>query len=285
MYKSIDDKLTELKKLRPLTKDSLKRLSEDFMIKYTYDSNAIEGSTLTHDETYRVIKEGITVSGKPLKHHLDAMGHKDAYYYIEDLVKKKKSLDENVIKKIHYYAYSSGGDERGIYRVIQNYIGYFTPCPPEEVPSRMKDLMYNYNNKYQKLHVIERAATFHLAFETIHPFVDGNGRTGRLLLNFELMKHGLPPINIKHTDKHRYFEAFNHYRENNYTPAKMTELVSEYALSELDRYIEIIKNAEKLSLKGLHDFKTSQSNSNPQGAPLPQSQPKEKPKNKDRLSR
>jgi len=257
MFEYIDILQEELSSFRPLSPACLRRLSEDFMIKYTYDSNAIEGSTLTHDETYIVIKEGVTVSGKPLKDHLDAVGHRDAYYYIEDLVKGKKSLDENVIKKIHYFAFMSGGEERGVYRDVQNYVGFFTPCPPAEVSHRMSDLIHKYNNDYCNMHVIERAAVFHLAFEAIHPFVDGNGRTGRLLLNFELMKNGLPPINVKFTDKLKYLSAFSFFHDNNENPKEMIKLVYEYSVQELNRYVGIYKEASRLN-GGVKDKRRSQ---------------------------
>ncbi|MDR2590902.1 MAG: Fic family protein [Oscillospiraceae bacterium] len=250
-FNHINKLYTELKSLRPLSSGALHRLSEDFMIYNTYHSNAIEGSTLTHDETYLVIKEGLTVDGKPLKFHMDAVGHKDAYYYIEDIIKGKKSLDENVIKKIHYLTYLSGIDEdRGNYRNLQNYVGFFTPCPPEEVSSRMKDLMHKYNNNFHKMHIIERVAEFHLIFETIHPFVDGNGRTGRLLMNFDLMKEGFPPINVKFSDRLEYYDAFNHYRDSDCKDiSKMTELVAKYVTKELKRYINSAHIAEKIEIE------------------------------------
>jgi Fic family protein len=110
----------------------------------------------------------------------------------------------------------------------------------------MEQLMRDYADEMQQLHVIERAAIFHLIFETIHPFIDGNGRVGRLLLNLELMKYGFPPINIKFSDIGKYYDCFNHYRSNDGDASKMIELVSGYAIYELTRYIEITKQSDTL---------------------------------------
>jgi len=246
MFVEIDYLHDKLKSLRPLSPESIRRLSEDFMIDYTYNSNAIEGSTLTLDETALVLKEGITIAEKPLKHHLEAVGHRDAYYYVENLVKNKIPLSEKTIKEIHSLVLINRQQDRGIYRNVPVRIGTFHPCQPFEVPIKMERLMLEYSENMQKLHVIERAALFHLIFETIHPFIDGNGRVGRLLLNLELMNEGFPPINIKFSDVSKYYECFNHYRDNSNSPEKMTELVLDYMKHELERYIDIAEQADLL---------------------------------------
>ena len=246
MFTEIDLLHEKLKTVRPLSPESVRRLSEDFMIDYTYNSNAIEGSTLTLDETALVLKEGITIAQKPLKCHLEAIGHRDAYYYIEDLVKNKTPLSEKTIKEIHSLALIDRQRDKGIYRSVPVRIGSFYPCRPYEVPIKMEQMMTDYDANMKTLHVIERAVLFHLVFETIHPFVDGNGRVGRLVLNLELMKAGFPPINIKFSDVSKYYDCFNHYRANNNDPSKMTELVADYALYELKQYVEIAEQAEKL---------------------------------------
>ena len=107
--------------------------------------------------------------------------------------------------------------------------------------------MIAYTGEMQSLHIVERAAVFHLVFETIHPFIDGNGRTGRLLMNLELMREGYPPVNVKFTDREKYYNCFDHYRGNNGDASKMIELVGEYSIGELKRYIEISEQAEMLT--------------------------------------
>jgi Fic family protein len=246
MFKELDNLLGKLQSLRPLSPESVRRLSEDFMIDYTYNSNAIEGSTLTLDETALVLKEGVTIGGKPLKHHLEAIGHRDAYYYVEDLVRNKAAVSERVIKDIHSLVLMDRQMDKGVYRSVPVRVGTFHPCQPYEVPIQMERLMLDYDSELKKLHVVERAAVFHLRFETIHPFIDGNGRVGRLLLNLELLKAGLPPVNVKFTDRERYYACFNSYRENGGDASQMTELIRKYAVDELERYIEIAKRAEDL---------------------------------------
>ena len=144
--------------------------------------------------------------------------------------------------------------DKGVYRSVPVRVGSFFPCQPYEVPIKMERLMIEYSEDMQKLHVIERAAAFHLKFETIHPFIDGNGRVGRLLLNLELMKAGYPPVNVKFSDRDRYYDCFNHYRNNGNDCSKMTELVSEYEADELKRYIGIAEQSNALKNQHPEDF-------------------------------
>lgn len=244
-----DEMLRELNSYRPLTEGELIRLREEFLIDFTYNSNAIEGNTLTLQETALILKEGITIDKKPLKDHLEAVGHKEAWLYVEELVKNKVQISEKVIKEIHSLVLMDRREDKGVYRRVPVRImgAAHTPPQPYLVPSLMEQLV----NKYQEmtsLHIVERISKFHLEFEAIHPFVDGNGRTGRLLLNLELMKEGYPPINIKFRDRRRYYEAFKSYSNGN-DSTKMVLLVGEYLLEELRRYTEIIKNANEISNK------------------------------------
>ena len=127
MFVEIDYLYDKLKSIRPLSPESVRRLSEDFMIDYTYHSNAIEGSTLTLDETVLVLKEGVTIGGKPLKHHLEAIGHKDAYYYVVDLVKNKIPVSERTIKDIHSLVLMDRQADKGVYRSVPVRVGGFSP--------------------------------------------------------------------------------------------------------------------------------------------------------------
>lgn len=228
----------QLNKKRPFTQGELERLAEEFGIEYTYDSNAIEGSTLTLEETALVIKEGITIAQKPLSHHLAAIGHKDAYVYIRELVKKNVELSESEILNIHSLVLMDRPEDKGRYRTVPvRIMGSNVVLPqPYLIKPKIEELLREYTSDTNN--IIEKIAKFHLDFERIHPFIDGNGRTGRLVLNFELMKAGYLPINIKNADKQRYYECFKIYDETqNYE--EFVKLVCTYLIEEFERYIKI----------------------------------------------
>ena len=235
LFAEVDALKAELDKRRPLTQGELQRLRDEFLVEYTYNSNAIEGNTLTLQETALVL-EGITIDKKPLKDHLEAVGHRDAFLYVEELVKNKVPFSERVIKKIHTLVLMDRPEDRGVYRRIPVRImgAYHVPPDPILVPEQMERLVAEFEGN-KKLHPIERAALFHLKFEGIHPFVDGNGRTGRLILNLMLMQAGYPPINVKYSDRKRYYEAFDaYYRDHNV--ACMVEIFTLLLRENLSRY-------------------------------------------------
>lgn len=231
-FAEIDALKAELDRRRPLTQGELERLREEFLIEYTYNSNAIEGNTLTLQETALVL-EGVTIDKKPLKDHLEAVGHRDAFLFVQELVQNKVPFSEYVIKQIHTLVLMDRPEDRGVYRRIPVRImgAYHTPSDPILVPEQMEQLIREFASK--KLHPIERAALFHLKFEGIHPFVDGNGRTGRLILNLMLMQAGYPPINVKYADRRRYYEAFDAY----------------YRDGDANVLIDIVKNAVRERLR------------------------------------
>lgn len=235
----------KLKSLRPLNETEVKRLRNEFIINNTYNSNAIEGNTLTLRETSLIISEGITVSQKPLKDHLEVIGHKDAFEYILDLANQEEILSEKIIKDIHSLVLINDNMNRGIYRKVPVTIAgsQKEPAKPHLIPSQMSDLILEYKESREEKHIVESVSDFHLKFETIHPFIDGNGRTGRLILNLELMKNGLLPVNIKFADKMRYYDSFDNFYETN-SSSHLSEMIAEYEIEELEKYIDIIENKE-----------------------------------------
>lgn len=230
----------ELDHKRPLTEAELKRLNEEFMVEYTYNSNAIEGSTLTLKETSLVL-QGITINKKPLKEHLEAIGHKDAFYYVCDLVKEKTSLTESIIKQIHSLVLVAEPQDRGVYRKLPIRIlgANHTPPQPYLVPKQMEDLMINYKKWIKTKNIVEVVSLLHLNFEFIHPFIDGNGRTGRLLVNLVLMQNGFPPIDIKFSDRQRYYDCFEDFAISN-KPTAMIDLISDLLIQRLKEYLSIL---------------------------------------------
>ncbi|WP_050203533.1 Fic family protein, partial [Streptococcus pneumoniae] len=206
----LKDKLETLKKRRPLTEGEVERLNEEFLVEYTYNSNAIEGNTLTLRETDMVLR-GLTIDRKSLKEHLEVIGHKDAFDYVRQLVRENAPISEKIIKDIHYLVLADKKEDRGVYRRVPVRImgAAHEPVQPYLIVPKMEELLERYENS--KEDIVTKLARFHIEFESIHPFIDGNGRTGRLLLNLELMKAGYPPIDIKFTDRLKYYEAFDYY--------------------------------------------------------------------------
>lgn len=236
----IDRKKTELDSKRPLTEGEASRLYEEFAVEYTYNSNAIEGNTLTLRETDMVLS-GLTIDRKPLKDHLEAVGHKEAFDFVSELVKENTPLSESIIRQIHYLVLADKREDRGVYRKISVRImgAHNELVQPYLIQPRMEQLLYNYAESTE--HIVTKLARFHIEFESIHPFIDGNGRTGRLLVNLELMKAGYPPIDIKFTDRMAYYNAFDDYHVK-HNLSSMENLFAGYINARLDAYLNILQS-------------------------------------------
>ena len=238
LLSQIDRKKKELDGKRPLTEGELARLNEEFTVEYTYNSNAIEGNTLTLRETDLVLR-GLTIDKKPLKDHMEAVGHKEAFDFVTELVKEKCEINERVIKQIHYLVLADKKDDRGVYRRVPVRImgaAHETAQPYLIIP-KMEELLRNYLASEE--HIVTKLARFHIEFEGIHPFIDGNGRTGRLLVNLELMKAGYSPIYIKFTDRIAYYNAFDEYYVKHNLKA-MESLFAKYINERLDIYLKML---------------------------------------------
>jgi len=245
----IDNRKARINEHHPLTQGEIERLRDEFIIGFTYNSNAIEGNTMTLSETALVLREGMTIDGKPLKEHMELIGHRDACLYIEELVREAAPLSEKTIRDIHSLVLMDRREDRGVYRRVPVTItGTNAELPqPWSIPVEVEKLLADYHGEMQNLHPIEKAALFHLRFESIHPFIDGNGRTGRLLMNLELMKEGFPPIDIKFQDRARYISCFHEWNAGKGYNS-MTELAGEYMLARLDEYLRILEIANDHNL-------------------------------------
>lgn len=236
-YTPILEQVDALKKsldaARPLTPAEVEAIKEVFLVEHTYNSNAIEGNTLTLQETALVL-QGITIDQKPLKDHLEAVGYKEAFQYVEELAKQDKPITEIDIKSIHNLVLADRPEDRGTFRRVNVRIaGALTnPVQPYLIAPKIEELLNDYPNWTKSMHIVECVATFHLHFESIHPFIDGNGRTGRLLMNLQLIKAGLPAINIKFADRRKYYDAFDDYAKTGSSEA-MTILVGEAVVARL----------------------------------------------------
>lgn len=236
----IEDKIEFLRNKRPLTEGEMERLNEEFLTEFTYNSNAIEGNTLTLRETDMVLK-GLTIDRKSLKEHLEVIGHRDAFDYIKELVIKNTQMSERVIKDIHYLVLADKKEDRGVYRKVPARImgAANEPVQPYLIIPKVEELIEKYSNSSED--IVTKLARFHIEFESIHPFIDGNGRTGRLLVNLELMKAGYPPIDIKFTDRLKYYEAFDQYHVKGNLSA-MANLFARYLNQRLDLYLSILED-------------------------------------------
>ncbi len=247
VFEEIERKKELLSSVRPLTEGEVERLREEFMVEFTYNSNAIEGNTLTLKETAMAL-EGITVDKKPLKDHMEAIGHRDAFLFVQDIAMKEIPLSESVIKQIHSLVLIDRPDDRGVFRRIPVRImgAYTEPVQPYRIEPELNALLTKNEERKFKMGTIERIARFHLEFEGIHPFVDGNGRTGRLILNLDLIRNGYPPINVKFTDRKKYYDAFDEYYRNG-NADRMIGLVAGYVNERLEEYLNVLNvDIEKL---------------------------------------
>ena len=239
LLERIDRKKAELDTMRPLTAGEVARLTEEFTVEYTYNSNAIEGNTLTLRETDMVLR-GLTIDQKPLKDHMEAVGHKEAFDYVRELVQEKAPMSERVIQQIHYLVLADKKDDRGVYRRVPVHImgAQHEPVQPYLIRPMMEQLLADFGASQE--HIVTKLARFHIEFEGIHPFIDGNGRTGRLLVNLELMKAGYLPIDIKFTDRMAYYDAFDEYHVKHNLSA-MEKLLARYLEERLDAYLAMLR--------------------------------------------
>lgn len=240
LLEQIEEYRRRLSALRPLTPAETEALREVFLVEHTYNSNAIEGNTLTLQETSLVL-QGITIDQKPLKDHLEVVGYKEAFEYMENLAKEQKPLTVSNICDIHYLVLSHRQEDRGRFRRVPVKIaGALTePVQPYLIEPMLQELLDDMQTQYATLSAPEQVALFHLRFESIHPFIDGNGRTGRLLMNLQLIRSGLPPINVKYTDRRRYYDAFDDYARSG-SAEKMTTLVAEYVVERMSEMANIL---------------------------------------------
>lgn len=232
----------ELDKYRPLSKDALKQIQEYYKIGLTYSSNALEGNTLDLVETKVVLEDGLTINGKPMKDHLETVGHAAAFDMLLELA-ENKTFTEDDIKTLHSLFYSKIDNvHAGCYRDKQVIVtGADINFPaPEELDRKMKEFIKNLSDLKQRLHPVEYAAMVHALFVNIHPFIDGNGRVARLLMNLALLQAGynitiIPPV--VRTDYIRALQKSNH---NDFKP--FINFISEMVYESQKEYLKTVKH-------------------------------------------
>jgi Fic family protein len=245
LHGRIERKKRELDALRPLPKSALERLRHQFAIELAYNSNAIEGNTLTLRETQMVIEEGITIKGKPLREHFEAINHQKAFELLENLVKKKAKLSEDVIRELHGLVLAGIDDENaGIYRGTNVRILGAVKSPPrfEKVSRLMKEFVGYVRENPDKLNAVEMAAVIHYRLVEIHPFTDGNGRTARLVMNLWLMRRGYPVTMVLKVDRKKYYDRLKKADKGEVKP--FADFIGRNVERSLDLYLDAFKSGE-----------------------------------------
>ena len=234
-------KKTELDKLRPIPAYALKSIKESLMIEWTYNSNSIEGNTLTLQETKMVIEEGFTIKGKSLREHFEAVNHQEAIEFVENLVSDNYLLKERDILNIHELVLQKiEKDFADRFRTSGVRISGANFVPPNalKIDGYINELVDWVNTS--DLDIIIKSTIFHHRFVWIHPFFDGNGRTVRLLFNLLLMKEGFPPAIILKNDRKKYYDALNFANNGNYS--KLALLILQALERSLDIYLGSLNN-------------------------------------------
>lgn len=243
LLSTIDDRKIELDGLRKSLDNATIR--EALQIEFLYESNRIEGNTLTLRETQLVVNEGITISGKSMREHLEAINHKEAILFVEDIVSKEVVFLEYILKQIHALVlHSIDRDNAGQFRRVPVLIAGSKHEPPQPylLQTLMDDYFLFYEAHKNTLHTVVLAAEMHERLVTIHPFIDGNGRTSRLVMNLILLQRGYPLAIIggDYEQRMAYYDAL----EEGQTDANKTVfvlLIAQKVLENLDRYIKILK--------------------------------------------
>lgn len=264
----IDRSYALMKNVRPLTASELKYFDNEFSIGASHNSNAIEGNTFTLDETKLLIEKGIVTGAHSLRESEDIVGYKQAFDFLYEAVKEKTPIAEDFIKRVHAFVLR-GDEQAGKYRTIQNYVGTLTkivhtPCPPSQVPEKMKayteevraDCARNAElaerGRFDWVQLFHDLAKHHIEFENIHPFTDGNGRTGRLLLIYEMISLGLLPVDIRYEERDRYYAAISSYRDKEKYGTRpqsktegMAKLLAESELSSMRLWLSVYSEGNK----------------------------------------
>jgi len=218
--KRLDEEKVRLDSYRPIPAYKIKSIKESLDLEWTYNSNSIEGNTLSLMETLAVVKDGLTIAGKSLREHFEAVNHTEAIAFVEELVQPDYKLYKRDILEVHSLVLDKIDKEiAGQYRTAAVRIQGANFVPPDAllVTELMDDLIAWYNSDAQKLHPIVRVCIFHHRFVWIHPFFDGNGRTARLIFNLLLMSTGYPPAIILKVDRKKYYDSLNASNSGDYS--------------------------------------------------------------------
>ena len=245
LLKEVDALKEQLSILRPLPEEALRKIQDALDIEYTYESNRIEGNTLTLQETALVVNEGVTISGKSRREHLEAINHTEAISYIKDIAKQDIEISERTIKEIHaLILHGIDRENAGRYRTVPVMISGSAHMPPQPylIEKQMEDFMIRFKQMEKEMvHPVLVAAYLHGELVRIHPFIDGNGRTSRLLMNLYLLRNGYVIITLKgsNDEKVNYYMALEK-SHTEHLPEDFQKLVVEAEIAALRKYLSIM---------------------------------------------
>ena len=240
----VDELKSQWNQSHPLNQTQLRRMEEYFDINYTYESNRIEGNTLTLQETALVMNEGLTIGGKSMREHLEVINHAEAIDFVRKLIESKEKLTRRTLLEIHRLVLKEIDKENaGVYRKVSVKIGGSSHVPPQPflLDKLIEDFFQHFRRFENQLHPVILAAEMHERLVSIHPFIDGNGRTGRLLMNFILLSSGYTRANIKGDNSSRlaYYQALENVQTDN-DPEPFYLLVIREVKRSLEEHLELV---------------------------------------------
>ena len=237
----IDRLKQEIDAHRPLSQHMVKQLKEYYRIGLTWSSNAMEGNSLTETETKVVIEDGLTIGGRPLRDHLEAIGHSEAYDFMHSLTDQITISEKSILELHRLFYYHIDQTNAGKYRTVAVYISGtdFKFHQAAQVPACMESFVKDIPALQKKLHPIEYAAQLHLTFVTIHPFIDGNGRTARLLMNLSLLQHGYAITIIPPTMRQHYMAFLRQSNTGDTQP--FIDFITEMVYESQKEYLRLLQ--------------------------------------------
>ena len=241
----IDDLKKEIDSYRPFNKQLLNELQQFYRIGFTYSSNALEGNSLTESETKVIIEDGLTIGGKTIREHSEALGHSEAYTYLHTLTKKTIINESNILELHRLFYYRIDAKKAGKYRKQQVYISGTDYLPPnyKEIPGLMKEFVLGIPQLAKTLHPVTLAAKLHERIATIHPFIDGNGRTARLVMNLSLLQNGYPIVIIPPILRNDYIALIRLANTSNIEP--FLNFISDVEYESSKDYLRLLKHFYK----------------------------------------
>lgn len=239
-YSLLCEKRERLRQVLPSIPDEvLAKFDKSFEIEYTHNSTAIEGNTLTLIQTKAILEDGLSVGGKTLREIYEVANHARAFDYVKECIAEYKPLDEQIVKEIHARLMENI-QTGGVYRNVEVRItgASHRPPPPSEMYRQVKEFFSALPQK-QDMNAVELAAWTHAEFVRIHPFTDGNGRTSRMIMNYQLMAAGFLPVSIAKETRLEYFEALDHYAVNR-DLQPFVDMIAALEEQRLDEYLAIL---------------------------------------------